>query len=174
MSHCFKKALYLCSMIVFLAGCEVTGKLIEVIKDPSVPVGEPDEQPSNIALHAYASGDVNRNFDGQPAPVIVKIFALSSSHRFYSFDFFSLVEEPKDTLGITLLDVLDENMLEPDTYKILGPYDLPKGTQEVAVIAEYLDLEGATWRASYKVSDIGEDDRLLMLLLEEEVRIVSE
>ncbi|MGB0968338.1 MAG: type VI secretion system lipoprotein TssJ [Halocynthiibacter sp.] len=174
MRSAFTKLLCLMGMVIFLAGCEAAGKIVEVIKDPDVPVGEAEEQPSNVALHAYAAGDVNRNFDGKPAPIIVKIFALTSTHRFYSYDFFSLAEEPEDTLGVTLLDIMDENMLEPDTYKILGPYELPKGTQEIAVIAEYLDLEGATWRANFKVADIGADDRLLMLLLEEEVRIISE
>ncbi len=174
MNPFLKKFLCLAGMLVFLAGCEAAGKIVEVIKDPDVPVGEPEEQPSNIALHAYAAGDVNRNFDGQPAPIIVKIFALTSTHRFYSYDFFSIAGEPEDTLGVTLLGILDEYMLEPDTYKILGPYELPKGTQEIAVVAEYLDLEGATWRANFKVADIGADDRLLMLLLEEEVRIISE
>ncbi|WP_082005584.1 type VI secretion system lipoprotein TssJ [Halocynthiibacter namhaensis] len=174
MSSLFRKFFCLFGIMLFLGGCEAAGKIIEVIKDPDVPVGDADEQPSNVSLHAYAAGDVNRNFDGKPAPIIVKIFALSSTHRFYSYDFFSLAEEPENTLGITLLEMMGEDMLEPDAYKILGPYELPKGTQEIAVIAEYLDLEGATWRANYKVSDIGADDRLLMLLLEEEVRIINE
>lgn len=157
-----------------LSNCEAAGKIAEVIKDPDVQVGDDGDQPTEIALHAYAGEEVNRNFEGEPAPIVVKVFALSSDHRFFSYDFFSLTEDTADTLGVTLLEELDENMLEPDSYKILGPYELPKRTKKVAVIAEYLDIESATWRTSLKVKDMGDDDRLLLLLLEEEARLMKE
>lgn len=162
------------AMLLMLSGCETAGKIVEVIKDPGIQVGEDVAQPSRIAIHAYAAAEVNRNFDDEPSPIIVKVYALSSDHRFYSFDFFSLTEEPEETLGVTLLENVDENMLEPDTYKILGPYEMPKGTRQIAVIAEYLDLESSVWRTSYKVADIGSNDRLLLLLLEEEARLISQ
>jgi type VI secretion system protein VasD len=157
-----------------LAGCQAIPKIAEVVMNPSIPVGEDDEQPSTVALHAFAAADVNRTFDDEPAPVIVKVFALSSPHRFFSYDFFSLVDATEETLGVTLKGDLDEAMLEPGSYRILGPYDLPKGTREIAVIAEYADIDGTVWRASYPVADLGKDERLLMLLLEEEVQIMAD
>lgn len=164
----------ICLMTASLSGCEAAGKIVEVIKDPDIQVGDDSDQPTEIALHAYAAEEVNKNFEGEPAPIVVKIFALSSDHRFFSYDFFSLTEDAEDTLGVTLLEELDENMLEPDSYKILGPYELPKRTKKIAVIAEYLDIESATWRTSIKVEDMGADDRLLLLLLEEEARLIKE
>ena len=156
-----------------LASCETVKKIGEVIKDPDIQVGDDSDQPSEIAIHAYAAADVNRNFDRESSPVVVKVFALSSDHRLFSFDFFSLVDDTKNTLGVTLLEELDENMLEPDSYKILGPYELPKRTKKIAIIAEYLDIETAVWRASIDVEAFGSDDRLLLLLLEEEVRLIK-
>lgn len=173
MRHLFR-LLLLATIFIGLSSCEASKKIVEVIKDPGIQVGDNSDQPSEISLHAYAAAEVNQNFDGEPSPVVVRVFALSSDHRFFSYDFFSLSEDTKETLGITLLEELDENMLEPDSYKILGPYELPKRTKKIAVIAEYLDIESATWRTAIKVQDLGSDDRLLLLLLEEEVRLIKE
>lgn len=153
---------------------EAVGKIAQVAADPSIPVGEPEEQPSEIALHVYAAAETNPNFDGEPSPVVLKIYALSSDHRFMSFDFFSLVDAPEETLGVTLLEVLDETQMEPDSYKIIGPYEIPKGAQKIGVIAEFLDIDATTWRTTIDIKDIGSDDRLLLLLLEEEARLVAE
>ena len=161
-------------MLGTLAGCEAAGKIVEVLKDPDIQVGDDSDQPTTIALHAYAAEDVNKNFEGEPSPIVIKIFALSSDHRLFSYDFFSLTEDTAETLGVTLLEELDENMLEPDSYKILGPYEIPKRTKKIAVIAEYLDIESATWRTSIEVKDMGADDRLLLLLLEEEARLIKD
>ena len=170
----FSRLLLVATFLVSLAACEATEKIVEVLKDPGIQVGDNDDQPSAIALHAYAAAEVNRNFGGEPSPIVVRIFALSSDHRLFSYDFFSLSEDTKETLGVTLLEELDENMLEPDSYKILGPYELPKRTKKIAVIAEYLDIETEVWRTAIKVQDIGSDDRLLLLLLEEEARLIKE
>lgn len=160
-----------------VAGCgvqEAVPKIAKVILDPKTPVGEPEEQPSQIALHAYAAAEVNRNFDGEPSPIVVKIFALSSDHRLFGMDFFSVAGDPAGALGVTLVEELDENMLAPDSYKILGPYEIPKKTKKIAVVAEYLDIDTAVWRASIDVKSVGAEDRLLLLLLEEEVRLIKE
>lgn len=162
--------------VAFLSSCDVTEavpKILEIIGDPDVPVGEPEARPSVVNLHAYAAAEVNQGFEGEAMPVIVKIYALSSDHRFFSFDFFSLVDEPETSLGVTMLELLDENQLTPDSYKVLGPYELPKKTKKIGVIAEYLDIESTDWRTSIAVKDIGADDRILLLLTDEEVRLMK-
>jgi len=157
------------------SGCEAVPKIAEVIMDPDVPVGEAEEQPSEVSLHIYAAAEVNPDFEsGTPSPVIVQVYALSSDHRFMTYDYFSIVEFPQETLDITLREVLDEGQLQPDSYQILGPYELPARTRKIGVVAQYYDIDTAVWRDSISVSDIGADDRLLVLLLEEEVRIIKE
>lgn len=157
-----------------LSACDASKKIWEVIKDPGIQVGEDDAQPSMIALHAYAAAEVNKNFDDEPSPIVVKVFALSGDHRLFSYDFFTLSQDPKDALGVTLKGELDETMVAPGIYKILGPYEIPKGTKKLGVIAEYLDIEASIWRSSISIEDIGAEDRLLLLLLEEEVRLIKE
>lgn len=167
----------LLSMTPFFSGCgslEASKKIAKVINDPKIQVGEAEEQPSEIALHTYAAADANRGSDGQPTPIVLKFFALSSDHRLFSYDFFSLVDEPEKTLGITMVEFLGESLVEPDSYIILGPYELPPRTRRIGVIAEFSDIETTVWRTSISVDAIGADDRLLLLVLEEEVRLISE
>lgn len=170
------RGLILAGALFSLGACSIddaAGKIVEVILDPGIEVGPPETQPSQISLHAFAAEEMNRNFENAPSPIVVKIFALSSDHRLFGYDFFSVVENTDETLGVTLLELMDEQEIAPDTYKIFGPYELPKKTKKLAVVAEYLDIEAAIWRSSIKVSDIGAKDRLLLLLLEEEVRLVK-
>ncbi|KZB51083.1 hypothetical protein TH44_02915 [Thalassospira xiamenensis] len=157
-----------------LAGCETAGKIVDVIAEPDIQIGENEIQPSQISLHAYAAGDVNKNFGGEPSPVVIKVLALSNDHRLFSYDFFSLVDKMDETLGKTLLANLDEVQLEPDSYKILGPYEMPEGTKKIAIIAEYLDIETSVWRSAISVQDVGSNERFLLLLLEEEVRLIKD
>jgi type VI secretion system VasD/TssJ family lipoprotein len=42
-----------------LGGCTMLGKVGQVIRTPSIPVGGPDDQPSRYSLSLYASDDVN-------------------------------------------------------------------------------------------------------------------
>ncbi|MCO5063383.1 MAG: type VI secretion system lipoprotein TssJ [Rhizobiaceae bacterium] len=159
-----------------LSGCglkEAAPKIAKIMKDPKLPVGPQDDAPKKIDLYAYAAPDVNRNFDGEPSPVVVKIFALSSEHRLFALDFFSIVNDPKGALGVTLTEELDENMMEPAAYKLLGSYEIPKKAKKLAVVAEYLDIDNTNWRASIDVSAAGDSGRLLMLLWKNEVQLTN-
>lgn len=51
-------------------GCTAMKKTMKVLKDPSIPVGELRDQPSQVALSLYASTDVNPNLyvPAEPAP----------------------------------------------------------------------------------------------------------
>lgn len=55
-----------------LAGCSTVGNVLtktgQILMDPSIPVGAPDDQPSQIGLSLYAAGDVNPNPASAPAP----------------------------------------------------------------------------------------------------------
>lgn len=175
-----RRFLLLLSLIVAVSlatACDapqVIGNIAQVIADPDIQVGEDEDQPSEIALHVFAAADANPNLDQEPSPTVLQIYALDGDHRFLSFDFFSLVEAPEETLGVTLREVLGEGQIAPDEYVILGPYELPRGTRQIGVIAEFLDIDATNWRATIDVDDIGSDDRLLLLVLEEEVRLLAE
>ncbi|WP_342702221.1 type VI secretion system lipoprotein TssJ [Burkholderia arboris] len=60
-----KRSLALLLAGTLLAGCNTVGNVFKktgrVLMDPSIPVGAPDDQPTQIALSLYASADVNPN-----------------------------------------------------------------------------------------------------------------
>ncbi|AZQ51269.1 type VI secretion system lipoprotein TssJ [Burkholderia cenocepacia] len=60
-----KRSLALLLVGLLLAGCSTVGNVFKktgrVLMDPSIPVGAPDDQPTQIALSLYASADVNPN-----------------------------------------------------------------------------------------------------------------
>lgn len=159
-----------------LGGCgakEAVPKIAKVLLDPKVPVGPQENQPKKVVLYAYAASDVNRNFNNEPSPVVVKIFSLSSDHRLFALDFFSIVNDPKGALGVTLIDELDENMLAPGAYKVLGTYEFPQKAKKLAVVAEYLDIDSTVWRASIDVDAAQSDGSLYLLVSRDQVQLTN-
>ena len=57
----FARTLTLIIACLLLGGCTMLGKLGHVIMNPSTPVGEPKDQPTQIALSLYATDTVNPN-----------------------------------------------------------------------------------------------------------------
>lgn len=51
----------LASAFVASAGCTTMSKLGQVIMDPSVPVGQPEDQPTEVAFSINVSPTINRN-----------------------------------------------------------------------------------------------------------------
>lgn len=62
-------AMMACAMVI--AGCHTVGQVMsktaKVIADPSIPVGDVSDQPTQIALSLYATEDVNPNPKSGPA-----------------------------------------------------------------------------------------------------------
>lgn len=66
-----KPAIVLMLAVPLLAGCSTVGnvfkKTAQIMMDPSITVGDPQDQPTQIALSLYASADVNPNPVSIPA-----------------------------------------------------------------------------------------------------------
>lgn len=170
------RSLTLCLALAALAGCAVDDaikKISQVILDPQIEVGPQEEQPATIVLHAYASAEMNPNFKGDPAPATLKIIALGSDHLFLSSDFFSLSLDMEMTLSKTMIELVSEEQVVPDSYKILGPFDVPKGTKRIGVMADFVDFETSVWRDTIVVEEMGETNEIILLLLDGEVRLVE-
>ena len=56
-----------------------------------------------MRVDVVASKDLNPNSRGQPAPVVVRIYALKSEDLFNGADFFTLWDKEKQVLGGDLL-----------------------------------------------------------------------
>lgn len=149
-------------------------KIAKIILDPETPVGPPEEMPTQITLHAYASDDVNPSFVGDAAPLTFKVVALKSDHIFANRDFFSLALDLEGTLGTTFLSELDEQEISPDSYLVLGPYELPKGTKNIGILSLVTDIDAGVWQDTISVDARGANQNLAVLFLVDEVRFVKE
>lgn len=62
------------------AGCSTLGKLGQVIMDPSIPVGAPGDQPTEVAFSINVSPTVNGNPNSLEAPLVADVAFESSSY----------------------------------------------------------------------------------------------
>lgn len=126
----------------------------------SDPPQEP-EKPTRIEAALTAANDVNPNVLGQPSPVRVEVFELTSDAAFMRASFFALSGNAPEALGAELL-VQDDKVLTPgQTVKIAR--DAKRESRYLAVVAAYQDLDRATWRAVYPLKK-EENNRLLVHL----------
>ena len=115
------KSILLCMTILMLQGCgaqKIPGKIMEVIKDPNIQVGDEKKQQSTVDLTFYAEPNSNKNEGGEAVPLDIWVFQLSDDGKFLNTDFFTLTEIPKEGLGTTYIK-LKEYQIEPEKSKIV-------------------------------------------------------
>ena len=85
------------AVLLFLAGCTASKKMMQIAKDPSTPVGELRDQPSLVALSMVAAKDMNPNVH-QPVQGSVAGTKLPYSVSLSGDDLADLAEQLKVTL----------------------------------------------------------------------------
>lgn len=163
--------------LLVASGCglqEAGKKILKIILDPSIPVGEPGDQPSEMNLSTHGMPGMNPNFDGKSTPVSIQIFALKSDHLLYETDLYTLIGFPKEALGVTLIEVLDEIQIEPGKFKVIRDYEIPAGTRNIGFAARFNTDEGTTWRASTPVTDKGVTENILVTVSGHQISVVKE
>jgi type VI secretion system protein VasD len=138
---------FLLALMFSLSSCssllEDTGKLF-------VKLGKPDEGPSTVDLMVYADENVNINRLNEPTPVSFVVVQMKNDLRLYSSTFAELSGDIKAVLKNDYVNH-GEFMVEPGKFTHIGPFELEKQTNFIAVISAYRDMEQVIWRASDKV-----------------------
>ncbi len=108
-------------------------------------------QPAALALDLRidASGGVNPDAHGRPAPILLRIYQLRSREPFATVDYFLLAADERSALEGTLLRQR-EVVLRPGQSLRLRCAAAP-GMRALGVSAAYRDLPQAAWRASRDV-----------------------
>lgn len=114
---------------------------------PNVPAIPVPAAPTAVKGSIVASSTVNPDRTGRPSPIVLKVFELKSLAAFDKFDFFSLFERDKETLGNELA-AREDFSLKPGERKEFARQVSPE-TRYVGVVAAFRDLERSTWRASF-------------------------
>ncbi len=89
--------------------------------------------------------DLNPNYEGEPSPVVVRLYQLRTIGAFQSADFFSLIDDEASALGEDLI-AREEIELRPGE-RIELNRDFDPRARYIGVVAAFRDLEKARWRA---------------------------
>ena len=126
--------------LVLLAGC-----------------AKPEKPPLKLNLEIAASGDLNPGPDGQPLPVVLRLYQLKQPGGFMGADFYSLFDKEASVLGADLL-AREEITLRPGQVLHLQRPQEPAASY-VGVLAAYRALERSRWRAGQGLQS-GVDNRI--------------
>jgi type VI secretion system protein VasD len=110
----------------------------------------PPPPPTVVALTVVADKDVNPTPTGQGAPLVVRVYQLSSDAAFSTAEFFQLFSQDQATLKTDMVKK-DEYILAPGQTKsaTLNPTD-PVTT--IGIFAAYQSFQTVTWRAMVDVA----------------------
>ncbi|PYE85280.1 type VI secretion system lipoprotein TssJ [Phyllobacterium leguminum] len=140
---------------------EAVSKMSKIAMNPDMPIGEPKDQPSKATITLYEDPGVNRNADGQTAPVDVWVFQLSDDGKLMTSDFMSLSQDPKATLGTSYVSH-KEKQVAPGQSEILSTWELDKETSFIGVAVGYQAIDMVNWRTAEKVNATGENYNILI------------
>jgi len=108
--------------------------------------GAAPAKPSAAKATITASSDVNPNSEGRPSPVHVRIFQLKEDGAFMGADFWSLVDKEQETLGDSLVQRLEHDLVPGETKQF--ELKIAPEARVLAVMAEFADYRNAQWRVT--------------------------
>lgn len=170
-------SVFLLLSLFMLTGCgdqvKAVKKISQVVMDPDIPIGDDSDQASIVKLHIYATANVNPNLNNMASPVQLMIYQLKSPHVFLSSDYYSLIEDPKETLKTTYISH-EEYEINPDTWMPIQEIEVKKDTMSIAVVGMYSDVDLTQWRAAMPIkSSTGEKYDFLVMAERNKIRIVE-
>lgn len=118
---------------------------------------KPEKPPLKLNLEIAASGDLNPGPEGQPLPVVLRLYQLKQPGGFMGADFYSLFDKEASVLGADLL-AREEITLRPGQVLHLQRPQEPAATY-VGVLAAYRALDRSRWRAGQGLQS-GVDNRI--------------
>ncbi|WP_235040361.1 type VI secretion system lipoprotein TssJ [Vreelandella profundi] len=168
---------WLMGVILLLAGCastrEATGKTWQVLRDPSIPVGYPEDRPTTVDMSMIAEPNVNPNVEGEGTPLRFQVLQLKDDSMLMAADLGQLSRDLEEALGTNYL-THDDFTLLPGQWKFYEPFEVDEDTRYIGLIAFYATPNEAEWKKVVKVKASGEHYHLLVHLRDNEVELRKE
>ncbi|MFG6668301.1 type VI secretion system lipoprotein TssJ [Halomonas sp. HNIBRBA4712] len=165
-----------CLCLLF-AGCastrEAASKSWQVMRDPSIPVGYPEERPTLVDLSMVAEPDVNPNLDGEGTPLRFQVLQLKDDSMLMAADMLQLREDLEEALGTNYL-THDDFTLLPGQWKFYEPFEIDEQARYIGIIAFYATPNEAEWKKVVKVRSQAQHYHLLVHLRDSEVELRKE
>ncbi|WP_104205117.1 type VI secretion system lipoprotein TssJ [Billgrantia saliphila] len=160
-----------------LSGCastrEAAGKTWQVMRDPSIPVGYPEDRPSRVDLAMVAEPNANPNVEGDGTPLRFQILQLKDDSMLMAADHNQLRDDLEGALGTNYLAHDDFTVL-PGQWKFYEPFEVDEETRYIGLIAFYSDPDQAQWKKVVKVASRGADYHLLVHLRDFDAELRNE
>jgi type VI secretion system protein VasD len=99
---------------------------------------------TRIEGNLVASPNLNPNPQGEPSPLVVRLYELKAETAFANAGFFQLYDDDSAALGGDLQDRLDFVLRPGETVSFTR--NLKPDTRFLGVLAAYQDIDRATWR----------------------------
>lgn len=164
-------------LALLLGGCastrEAVGKAWQVVKDPSIPVGHPEVQPTRVDLAMVAEPNVNADDEGAGAPLRFQILQLKDDSMLMAADHQQLLDDLPGVLGTNYLSHDDFTLL-PGQWKFYEPFEVDEQARYLGIIAFYREPDSAQWKKVVRIMPQGRTYHLLVHLRELEVELRKE
>lgn len=164
----------LLALVLVLTGCSTPYKAVtktaRVLWDPDIPVGYPEERPSQVDLAMVAEPDVNPNLSLAPAPIIFQVIELRDNSLLMAGDFEQLTKDLEEALGRNYIRH-DDYSLVPGQFRFVEPFEISPETRYIGVIAFYAFPNLSQWKKVVKVAPVGNRYHLLINLRQREVQL---
>ena len=155
------------------SGCTTAGKTWQVVRDPSIPVGYPEDRPSRVDLALLAEADVNPNMEGEGTPLRFQILQLKDDSMLMAAAHHQLRDDLEGALGTNYL-AHDDFTLLPGQWKFYEPFEIDEETRYIGLIAFYGNPDQAEWKKVVKVVSHSQDYHLLVHLRAGEAELRKE
>ena len=106
-------------------------------------------EPTPIEVTLNADSGTNPNVQGEPSPVVVRIYELKGVKAFNNASYFDLMDDEAKTLGAELIASREYEMTPGKKQKY--DRDISAEATHVGVIAGFRNIQSATWRDSIEL-----------------------
>lgn len=160
-------------LALLVSGCTTASKTWQVVRDPSIPVGYPEDRPSRVDLALLAEADINPNMEGEGTPLRFQILQLKDDSMLMAAAHYQLRDDLEGALGTNYL-AHDDFTLLPGQWKFYEPFEIDEETRYIGLIAFYSNPDRAEWKKVVKVASHSEDYHLLVHLRASEAELRKE
>lgn len=112
---------------------------------PACSGGTPAVKTTSLEFAIEADQEINPNSDGNPAPILLRVYELKTKTAFEQASFFELLDGDTTKLGPELVAKREFEVKpgEKSTFK----RDSPTDAKHVGVIAGFREINTANWRS---------------------------
>lgn len=159
-----------------LGGCQVVEmgqKMLEVIKDPEVQVGDDGDQASLANITFFAQRNANLNLFGESVPISVIVAQMRADVALSQADILEFMGDVEASLGKDYIDS-SEHSIPPGAFLTLDPIELDSETKYLGFAALFADTQGATWQVIEAVEPVGKTYTVTVEVADKNLRATLE